>query len=135
MVLMVVLSLPAASGTAAGAGASAHTSHGAPGVERTAGSDETAGRAGGDTDEGPGEHAGPGERPVLTTAATPATCDQRATPRDLPDAVPGCALRLAAWEQPWWPLPRPHTDPLPEQVTSGELPPTRAPPLTAPVLV
>ncbi len=131
VVLTVVLALPSAS-TASAAGTPGHAPHGVPGVERAA---DPGASAGEDTGEGPREHAAPGERPVLTAAAAPATCEQRATARDLPDAVPGCALRLAAWEQPWWPLPRPHPDPLPEQVTSGELPPTRAPPLTAPTTV
>ena len=68
-----------------------------------------------------------------TVALGPAgsTCDQRSVLRDLPDAVPTCALRLAVWDQPWWPLPLPHHDPVPEQVDAEGLPSTRAPPLTA----
>ncbi|KOX16026.1 hypothetical protein ADL05_13395 [Nocardiopsis sp. NRRL B-16309] len=62
------------------------------------------------------------------------TCD-RGVLRDLPDAVPSCALRLTAWDQPWWPLPLPHPDPVPEQDDTGELPPTRAPPPTASTLI
>lgn len=59
------------------------------------------------------------------------TCDQRSLPRDLPDAVPGCALRLAMWDQPWWPLPPPTTDPVPSLTVPEDLPPTRAPPPAA----
>ncbi|MEV2274333.1 hypothetical protein AB0I72_01990 [Nocardiopsis sp. NPDC049922] len=142
MVLMVVLSLPLASGAVVPGGpelaprglAGAGPALG-PGEDVGAHRAADAERTDAPTDEGPKERARPREHPVFTAAAAPVTCEQRATPRDLTDAVPSCALRLAAWEQPWWPLPRPHPDPLPEQVTLGELPPTRAPPLTAPTTV
>ncbi|WP_159943977.1 MULTISPECIES: hypothetical protein [unclassified Nocardiopsis] len=77
------------------------------------------------------ERADLAENPMLTVGPPASTCDQRSVLRDLPDAVPSCALRLAVWDQPWWPLPPPTADPVPEQVAAGELPPTRAPPLTA----
>ncbi|MFI6578961.1 hypothetical protein ACIBFB_24505 [Nocardiopsis sp. NPDC050513] len=142
MVLMVVLSIPLTSSTAA-PGEPELARHGvagaghAPDPGKDVGARRTAGteRTGGSTDEGPRERARPREHPVLTAVAAPVTCEQRTTPRDLPDAVPSCALRLAAWEQPWWPMPRPHPDSLPEPVASGDLPPTRAPPLTAPTSV
>lgn len=138
LVLMVVLSLPAATGLAVGDGDPEHVPHARAGADHAARSAEVTepvAETGTSEADGPDERVGPGEHPMLTAATTPVTCEQRATPRDLPEAVPACALRLAAWEQPWWPLPHPHPDPLPEQLTSGELPPTRAPPLTAPTTV
>ncbi|WP_121180859.1 hypothetical protein [Nocardiopsis sp. Huas11] len=70
----------------------------------------------------------------VTVGPPTTTCD-RGVLRDLPDAVPSCALRLTAWDQPWWPLPIPHPDPVPEQDHTGDLPPTRAPPPTANTLI
>lgn len=77
------------------------------------------------------ERAGPAGAVRVSVGPPPATCDQRWTLRDMPDAVPVCALRLAAWDQPWWPLPAPVPEPVPEQAAAEELPPTRAPPSTA----
>ena len=71
----------------------------------------------------------------VTVGPPTTTCDQRGVLRDLPDAVPPCVLRLTAWDQPWWPLPLPHPDPVPEQDDTGDLPPTRAPPPTANTLI
>ncbi|WP_304451941.1 hypothetical protein [Nocardiopsis sp. YSL2] len=71
----------------------------------------------------------------VTVGPPTTTCDQRGVLRDLPDAVPPCVLLLTAWDQPWWPLPLPHPDPVPEQDDTGDLPPTRAPPPTANTLI
>lgn len=67
----------------------------------------------------------------LTFSAASSVCDQRSPVRDLPDALPSRALRLVVWDQPWWPLEPPRVDPVPELGVPDELPPTRAPPLTA----
>jgi hypothetical protein len=87
----------------------------------------------------PGERAGQRAELVaqakVTVGPPSTTCDHRGVLRDLPDAVPPCALRLTAWDQPWWPLPLPHPDPVPEQDDTGDLPPTRAPPHTANTLI
>ncbi|MFV2196526.1 hypothetical protein [Nocardiopsis sp. LOL_012] len=117
VVLLVVLTLPFGSGFPG------------PASQARPAAEEAVAAHGGDP---AGEYASvPADHPVLADGPTVAACDQRSAPRDLPDAVPACALRLAAWEQPWWPLERPQPDPLPEQAAAGELPPTRAPPLTA----
>ncbi|OKI22044.1 hypothetical protein A6A08_20625 [Nocardiopsis sp. TSRI0078] len=79
----------------------------------------------------PRERADLAGNPMVTVGPPASTCDQRSVLRELPDAVPSCALRLAVWDQPWWPLPPPASDPVPEQAARGELPPTRAPPLAA----
>ncbi|WP_352231631.1 hypothetical protein [Nocardiopsis sp. ATB16-24] len=125
VVLLVVLSFPVASGGERTAD-SALPSHGlfsAPAHER----DRTAEQE----RMTPRERADLAMAPMVTVGPPASTCDQRPVLRDLPDAVPACALRLAVWDQPWWPLPPPTSDPAPEQVALGELPPTRAPPLTA----
>ncbi|WP_328807084.1 hypothetical protein [Nocardiopsis coralli] len=74
-----------------------------------------------------GEEAG--ERFTFTPPAS--VCDPRSGVRDLPDALPSCALRLAVWDQPWWPIEPPRVDPVPELGVPEDLPPTRGPPLTA----
>ncbi|WP_369825466.1 hypothetical protein [Nocardiopsis sp. JB363] len=83
-----------------------------------------------------GKEVKPHLGPQTVALGPPAsTCDQRLVLRDLPEAVPSCALRLAVWDQPWWPLSLPHHDPVPEQVDAEGLPSTRAPPLTAHITV
>ena len=59
------------------------------------------------------------------------TCDTRSGIRDLPDVLPAPVLSLASWDQPWWPIRPSVNEPVPEQGVSQDLPPTRAPPLTA----
>ena len=127
VVLLVVLSFPLAAGASTGESADVPSSGGAAvSPENTA-----------DTGPSPtAQEAGEEVRPYIgsqTIALGPpaSTCDQRSVLRDLPDAVPSCALRLAVWDQPWWPLPLPHLDPVPERIDAEGLPPTRAPPLTA----
>nr|WP_307851190.1 hypothetical protein [Nocardiopsis sp. MG754419] len=125
MVLMVLLSFPLA---AAPSGDGEH-------LPATVGSAETpaitADSGSSSTAQAAGEEVKPYVGPQTVALGPPAsTCDQRLVLRDLPDAVPSCALRLAVWDQPWWPLPLPHHDPVPEQVDVGGLPSTRAPPLT-----
>lgn len=130
MVLLVILSFPVASGT--GEPASRHLPpHGLASVPE----DDRAAREAAQDPATPRERADLADRPMVTVGPPATTCDQRSVLRDLPDAVPGCALRLAVWDQPWWPLPPPASDPVPEQVTAGELPPTRAPPLTADTVI
>ncbi|MEU0240867.1 hypothetical protein ABZ234_24570 [Nocardiopsis sp. NPDC006198] len=126
MVLLVILSFPVASGTGGGT-ASAHL----PPHGLASAPDGAPGRAAAQESVTPRERANLAENPVLTVGPPATTCDQRSVLRDLPDTVPGRALRLAVWDQPWWPLPPPASDPVPEQFASGELPPTRAPPLAA----
>src|SRR5699024_1436072 len=65
------------------------------------------------------------------TFSTSSVCDQRSPARDLPDALPSRMLRLVLWDQPWWPSDPPRVDPVPELGVPEDLPPTRAPPLTA----
>ncbi|WP_017571213.1 hypothetical protein [Nocardiopsis halotolerans] len=125
VVLLVILSFPVASG-----GGQSTTPH-LPPNGLLSSSEGSAGQTAGQDRESPRERADLAENPMLTVGPPASTCDQRSVPRDLPDAVPSCALRLAIWEQPWWPLPLPAPDPVPEQADHGELPPTRAPPLTA----
>jgi len=126
MVLLVILSFPVASGTG-GEPVSAHLPpHGLASAPEGARADTAS-----QEPATPRERANLVENPMVTVGPPATTCDQRSLLRDLPDAVPGCALRLAVWDQPWWPLPPPASDPVPEQVTTGELPQTRAPPLAA----
>ena len=135
VVLLVILSFPVASSLSGDRDTVALPSHG--GVSVPADSPVNSSDDGRD----PASHEATEEaRPYLgsqTVALGPpaSTCDQRSVLRDLPDAVPTCALRLAVWDQPWWPLPLPHHDPVPEQVDAEGLPPTRAPPLTAHTIV
>ncbi|WP_017574361.1 hypothetical protein [Nocardiopsis kunsanensis] len=65
------------------------------------------------------------------TFSASSVCDQRSPVRDLPDALPSRMLRLVLWDQPWWPSDPPRVDPVPELGVPEDLPPTRAPPLTA----
>ncbi|MFL1381850.1 MULTISPECIES: hypothetical protein [unclassified Nocardiopsis] len=76
------------------------------------------------------EQAGDGDHRV-TVGPPPSTCDTRSGARDLPDALPVPVLSLASWDQPWWPADPPSAEPVPEQGVPRDLPPTRAPPLTA----
>lgn len=81
-------------------------------------------------DDAPADRVtGPGE--LLTLSTPSSVSDQRSTVRDLPDALPSRVLRLVVWDQPWWPLDPPRVDPVPELGVPEDLPPTRAPPLTA----
>nr|WP_087096407.1 hypothetical protein [Nocardiopsis sp. JB363] len=130
VVLMVVLSFPLAAAPS-GDGEPIPTSGGSavtPATTVDSGPSPTAKEAGKEVKP----HLGP-----QTVALGPpaSTCDQRLVLRDLPEAVPSCALRLAVWDQPWWPLSLPHHDPVPEQVDAEGLPSTRAPPLTAHITV
>lgn len=142
VVLLVILSFPVASGLSGERDTVALPSHGGVTVpaEASANSGPSAREASENSSEdgrATAAHEATEEaRPYLgaqTVALGPpaSTCDQRSMLRDLPDTVPTCALRLAVWDQPWWPLPLPHHDPVPEQVDAEGLPPTRAPPLTA----
>jgi hypothetical protein len=79
----------------------------------------------------PRERADLAENPMVTVGPPASTCDHRSVLRDLPDTVPSSALRLAVWDQPWWPLSPPAPVPVPDLDAPGELPPTRAPPPTA----
>ncbi len=134
VVLLVVLSFPVASSLSGERDTVALPSNGGVGVSAdtaAGGSDD-----GGDTSSQAAEEAHPYLGSQTVALGPPGTtCDQRSVLRDLPDAVPTCALRLAVWDQPWWPLPLPHHDPVPEQVDGEGLPPTRAPPLTAHTIV
>ncbi len=125
VVLLVILSFPVASGVGQPASPPLppHGLLSAPehAPDQAAGQDRAT----------PRERADLAEKPMVTVGPPASTCDQRSVLRDLPDAVPDCALRLAVWDQPWWPLSPPVLDPVPEQAAHGELPPTRAPPLTA----
>ncbi|WP_143832958.1 MULTISPECIES: hypothetical protein [Nocardiopsis] len=126
VLLLVILSFPVASGVGRPASPSSLPPHGllsAP--EHTPDQAAERDRA------TPRERAELSENPMVTVGPPASTCDQRSVLRDLPDAVPSCALRLAVWDQPWWPLPPLASDPLPEEVAHGALPPARAPPLTA----
>ncbi len=67
----------------------------------------------------------------VTVGPPPSTCDTRSGVRDLPDVLPVPVLSLASWDQPWWPADPPGAEPVPEQGVPRDLPPTRAPPLTA----
>ncbi|MEU3020891.1 hypothetical protein ABZ635_26305 [Nocardiopsis sp. NPDC007018] len=128
VVLLVILSFPVASGLSGERDTVALPSHGGHSAPADGGSD-------GDP-SGASEEAHPYRGTQTVSLGPPVSvCDQRSVLRDLPDAVPTCALRLAVWDQPWWPLPLPHHVPVPEQVDAEELPPTRAPPLTAHTLV
>ncbi|MGW5875456.1 hypothetical protein ACWFMI_02730 [Nocardiopsis terrae] len=131
VVLLVILSFPVASGLAGEQDTMALPAHGAVGVTAVGSDDGPDGAA-----HEAAEEARPYHGPQTVALGPPAsTCDQRSVLRDLPDAVPACALRLAVWDQPWWPLPLPHHDPVPEQVDAEGLPPTRGPPLTAHTIV
>lgn len=123
VVLLVVLALPLASNPPGGAEASLP-----PQIGRIDSAAETADTGSSSTDQEVGPYLG-----SQTVALGPVAsgCDQRPMLRDLPDVVPPCALRLAVWDQPWWPLPLPSQDRVPPQVEAEGLPPTRAPPLTA----
>ena len=131
MVLLIVLSFPLAAGASQeGSGATPSS------VEATAFQANTADTEPSPTAQEAGKEVRPYVGPQTIALGSPAsTCDQRLVLRDSPDAVPSCALRLAVWDQPWWPLPLPHFDPVPEPVDAEGLPPTRAPPLTAHVTV
>lgn len=125
VVVLVVLSFPVASGLQVRPASGALPSHGL--VSAT---------------EKPGDREDPqaaDERTTweerITSALPTQVCDQRLAVRDLPDAVPSGALRLAAWDRPWWLLPSAPFDPVPEQADAGELPQTRGPPLTAYITV
>ncbi len=85
-----------------------------------------------DAEPGPDrvERAGHDDHRV-SVGPPPATCDTRSGVRDLPDALPVPVLRLASWDQPWWPADPPRAEPAPPQAVPRDLPPTRAPPLTA----
>lgn len=126
VVLMVVLSFPLAAAPS-GDGEALPSSVGSadtPATTADSGFSPSAKEA--------GKEVGPYLDPQTVALGPPAaTCDQRLVLRDLPDAVPSCALRLAVWDQPWWPLPLPLHDPVPERVDTEGLPSTRAPPLTA----
>ncbi|CAL9527527.1 hypothetical protein SUDANB121_03985 [Nocardiopsis dassonvillei] len=76
------------------------------------------------------ERAGHGGHQV-TVGPPPATCETRSSGRDLPDVLPVPALRPVSWDRPWWPADPPRAEPAPEQGVPRDLPPTRAPPLTA----
>lgn len=117
--LLVVFSLP---GFGAGEPALPPLpSYGVASAPRAADSDQEPDRV---------EQAGHGDDRV-TVDLPPATCDTRSGVRDLPDVLPVPALRLASWDQPWWPADPPRAEPVPEQGVPRDLPPTRAPPLTA----
>ncbi|GAB3701991.1 hypothetical protein [Nocardiopsis oceani] len=132
VVLLVILSLPVAPNLAGERETAPLPSEGvANGHEDGADSEREDSEAHGAAEE---------VRPYLGSQAValgpPAsTCDQRSVLRDLPDAVPSCALRLAVWDQPWWPLPLPHHKPAVGQADAEGLPPTRGPPLTALTIV
>ena len=131
VVLLVILSFPVASGLSGErdtVALPAHGGHSAP--------ERDAAESADDDPSGASEEAHPYRGTQTVSLGPPVSvCDQRSVLRDLPDVVPTCALRLAVWDQPWWPLPLPHHDPVPETVDAEELPPTRAPPLTAHTLV
>ncbi|MBB5493024.1 hypothetical protein HNR07_004161 [Nocardiopsis metallicus] len=147
VVLLVILSFPVAAGLSGERDTVALPSHGGVTVPADAsahsGSAAHDGAAANSSDDGrdtAAHEATEEARPYLgsqTVALGPpaSTCDQRSVLRDLPDAVPTCALRLAVWDQPWWPLHLPHHDPVPERADAEGLPPTRAPPLTAHTIV
>ena len=120
---MVVLSFPLASGLQVRPAAGALPPHGLVSAVETP-EDKKTTQAG----QASGEHAESEER--ITSTPPSQVCDQRSAVRDLPDTVPSGALRLAVWDQPWWPLPPVPFDPVPEQADAGELPQTRGPPLT-----
>jgi len=126
MVLLVILSFPVASGLGGEPASAPLPSHGLASAP-----EDARGSAAAQESVTPRERANLVENPMVTVGPPATTCDQRSLLRDLPDTVPGRALRLAVWDQPWWPLPPPACDPVPEQVTTGELPPTRGPPLAA----
>ncbi|WP_017603351.1 hypothetical protein [Nocardiopsis alkaliphila] len=127
VVLLLVLSFPLAAGAPQEGIGSAPSS-----IDATASQADTAATGPSPTAQGAGKEVRPYVGPQTIALGPPAsTCDQRLVLRDLPDAVPSCALRLAVWDQPWWPLPLPHFDPVPERIDAKGLPSTRAPPLTA----
>lgn len=147
VVLLVILSFPVASGLSGEKDTVALPSHGGVTVPADASAhggpsvhDDAAADSSDDGRDTVVHETAEEARPYLgsqTVALGPpaSTCDQRSVLRDLPDAVPTCALRLAVWDQPWWPLSLPHHDPVPERVDAEGLPPTRAPPLTAHTIV
>src|SRR5699024_6560629 len=118
VVILVVLSFPVASGLQVRPASGALPSHGlASATEKP------------DDREDPRTTQAADERTTweerITSTLPTQVCDQRFAVRDLPDAVPSGALRLAVWDQPWWPLPPAPFDPVPEQADAGELPQTR----------
>lgn len=123
VVVLVVLSFPLSSGLQVRPASGALPPHGL--VSAVQSPEE---RKASKSERSSGEHAEPEERIAATLPSQ--VCDQRSSVRDLPDAVPSGALRLAVWDQPWWPLPTVFFDPVPEQADTGELPQTRGPPLT-----
>ncbi|ADH69467.1 MULTISPECIES: hypothetical protein [Nocardiopsis] len=125
VVLLVILSFPVASGGGRPAGPPLppHGLLSAPEGAVAAAADQER--------VTPRERADLAENPMVTVGPPASTCDHRSVLRDLPDTVPSSALRLAVWDQPWWPLSPPAPVPVPDLDAPGELPPTRAPPPTA----
>nr|WP_026126455.1 hypothetical protein [Nocardiopsis xinjiangensis] len=124
MVLLVVLSTPSASWLQVRPAEGAVPSYGVASVlDDPHDRDAQAAKASDDRGEEADER--------VTFSAASSVCDQRSPVRDLPDALPSRMLRLVVWDQPWWPTELPRVGPVPELGVPEDLPPTRAPPLTA----
>lgn len=124
MVLLVVLSAPSASWLQVRPAEGSVPSYGVASVlddphEHGTQTAKASGDRGEDADE------------RVAFSAASSVCDQRSSVRDLPDALPSRVLRLIVWDQPWWPIEPPRVDHVPELGVPEDLPPTRAPPLTA----